>query len=453
MSSSLDDYLDDLSDYDFDYSDYGLDDEDFDYSDYGLDDDDFDYSDYGLDDDDFDFDYSDYLPTPTSSSSYPTSTSYDWLSGGVSGDSGDSDDGDNETPSSSDFDMNLDGTPPSGDSSSDGLPSSFGGAFGSDFSNQQTSDSCVSEVAFKTTGPKVDLAFDVIFLVLFIALAVFTVIRLFKIKRNGGGMVKWVLFPVSLFFTILYLLLDMITLILSECVMMRGDKYQDAQTAVYWFSRLSVFLLIVIIMLPICRKLQQGGGIFATLTLVVHSVWLALTGIFLLVSLAVNTRVRTGDSLSPNFVKASNGVTMAYSVFLFIAALLALVNMGIALVRKANLRKGLTLLTVPVLALSTLILTLILMGGFADRVYGDMGRPAKYYQQSEDAQIFLSRFFYAVSFVSALFIAGANTASDDAAQSAPSMTQTPKPTEYYQPQPQFQAQPVTTAPVPAPAQH
>jgi hypothetical protein len=198
MSSfSLDDYLDDLSDYGFDYSDFGLDDEDFDYSDY-LNDDDFDYSDYGLDDEDFDFDYSDYLPSSTSSASYPTSTSYDWLSGGDSGD-----DGDITTPSSSDYDMNLDGTPPNGEGSTNGLPSSLGGAFGSDFSNQQVSDSCVSEVAFKTTAPKVDLAFDVIFLVLFIALAVFTVIRLFKIKRNGGGMVNWVLFPISLFFTIL----------------------------------------------------------------------------------------------------------------------------------------------------------------------------------------------------------------------------------------------------------
>ncbi|KAL4748191.1 hypothetical protein BDW72DRAFT_215025 [Aspergillus terricola var. indicus] len=430
MSSTLDDYLDDLSDYDIDYSDFGLDDEDFDYSDYGLDDDDFDYSDYGLDDDDFD--YSDYLPTSTSSGSYPTSTSYDWLSGG---DSGNGDEGDNETPGSSNFDMNLDGTPPSGDSSSDDLPSSLGGldAFASDYSGQQTSDSCVSEVAFKTTGPRVDLAFDVIFLVLFIALAVFTVIRLFKIKRNGGGMAKWLLFPVSLFFTILYIFLDFITLILSECIMMRGDKYQQAQTAVDWLSRLSVFLLIVIILLPICRKLQQGGGIFATLTLVVHSIWLALTGIFLLVSLAINTRVRdalfrSGDDISFDLRKASNGVTMAYSVFLFIAALLAVANMGIALLRKANLRKGITLLTIPVLALSTLILTLILMGGFADRVYGDIGRSPKYFQQSEDAQVFLARLFYAIAFVSALFIAGANTANDDAAQSAPSMAQAPKPT-------------------------
>lgn len=89
------------------------------------------------------------------------------------------------------------------------------------------------------------------------------------------------------------------------------------------------------------------------------------------------------------------------------------------------------------------------MGGFADSVYGSKNRSAKYFQQSGDAQTFLARLFYAVSFVSALFVAGANTANDDAAQSVPSMTQNPKPTEYYQPQPQ----PVTTAPVPAQAQH
>ncbi|KAL4990017.1 hypothetical protein BDW68DRAFT_175379 [Aspergillus falconensis] len=404
MSSSLDDYLDDLSDYDVDLSDYG------------LDEDDLDYSDYGLDDDDFDFDYSDYLPTSTSSGSYPTSTSYHWLSG----DDND-DDADNDTPSSSDFDMNLDGTPPSGDSSSGDVPSSLGGldAFGSDYSSQQTSDSCVSEVAFKTTGPKVDLAFDVIFLVLFLGLAVFTVFRLLKINKNGGGMVKWVLFPVSLFFAILYLFLDMITLILSECLIMRYDKYQQAEAAVVWFNRLSVFLLIVTVLLPICLKLQ-GGGTFRTLTLFANSAWLALTGIFLIVSLALYTRIadarfRTGDYLKPNFLKASRDVSMV------------------------------TVLTILVLALSTLILTLILMGGFADTNYGDAGRSAKYYEQSGDAQAFLTRLFYAIVFVSALFIAGTNTASEDAAQPTSSMAQTPKPAEYYQPQP------ATTAPVPAPA--
>ncbi|KAL5048595.1 hypothetical protein BDW71DRAFT_15148 [Aspergillus fruticulosus] len=434
MSSSLDDYLDDLSDYDVDLSDYG------------LDEDDLGYSDYGLDDDDFDFDYSDYLPTSTSSGSYPTSTSYHWLSG----DDND-DDADNDTPSSSDLDMNLDGTPPSGDSSSGDVPSSLGGlgAFGSDYSSQQTSDSCVSEVAFKTTGPKVDLAFDVIFLVLFLGLAVFTVFRLLKINKNGGGMVKWVLIPVSLFFAILYLFLDMITLILSECLIMRYDKYQQAEAAVVWFNRLSVFLLIVTVLLPICLKLQ-GGGTFRTLTLFANSAWLALTSIFLIVSLALYTRIadarfRTGDYLKPNFLKASRDVSMVYHVFLFIAALLAVANMGFALFRKANLRKGVTVLTILVLALSTLILTLILMGGFADTNYGDAGRSAKYYEQSGDAQAFLTRLFYAIVFVSALFIAGTNTASEDAAQPTSSMAQTPKPAEYYQPQP------ATTAPVPAPA--
>ncbi|KAL4973049.1 hypothetical protein BDW66DRAFT_154198 [Aspergillus desertorum] len=394
MSSSLDDYLDDLSDYDIDLSDYGLDEDDIDYS--------------------------DYLPSSTSSGSYPTSTSYDWLSGDdYDGDS------DNTSSSSSNFDLGLDGTSPSGSSDGDSLPTSFDGlgAFGSGYFSEQTSDSCVSEVAFKTTAPRVDLAFDVIFLILFLGLAVFTVLRLVKVNKNGGGMAKWVLLPVSLFFAVLYLFLDMIFLILSQCMIMRYDKYQLALTAVAWFNSLSIFLLIVTILLPICLKLQ-GTGKLRALTLFAHSAWLALTGIFLVVSLALYTRISdalfgTGDSLRLDFLEASRDVSM------------------------------ITLLTVPILALSALTLTLILMGGFADTNYGDAGRSAKYYEQSVHAQAFLTRLFYAIALVSALFVAGLNTADEDAAQSAPAlyMAQMPKPAEYYQPQPQS----ATTTPVPAPA--
>ncbi|KAJ0423598.1 hypothetical protein BJY00DRAFT_277880 [Aspergillus carlsbadensis] len=127
--------------------------------------------------------------------------------------------------------------------------------------------------------------------------------------------------------------------------MMRGDKYQLAQIAVTWFDNLSVFLLIVLILLPICLKLQQGGGKIASLTLIVHSVWLGLTGIFLIVSLATFTRIqdalyRSGDSIDRDLPEASRDVSMTYYVFLFLAALLASANMFFAIFRKANIRKG-----------------------------------------------------------------------------------------------------------------
>lgn len=75
-----------------------------------------------------------------------------------------------------------------------------------DYSQQETSSSCVSEAAFKSTAPKVDLAFDVIFLVLFIGLAGVAGFRLLKSKSRGAAIAKWFLFPVSLFFAILYAL-------------------------------------------------------------------------------------------------------------------------------------------------------------------------------------------------------------------------------------------------------
>jgi phosphoglycerol transferase MdoB-like AlkP superfamily enzyme len=71
-------------------------------------------------------------------------------------------------------------------------------------SNQKTSKTCVSGAAFKQNAPKVDLAFDVIFLVLFLALAGIAGFRLLKSKQKGSAIGKWFLFPISLFFAILY---------------------------------------------------------------------------------------------------------------------------------------------------------------------------------------------------------------------------------------------------------
>ncbi|KAL3482175.1 hypothetical protein BJX99DRAFT_268552 [Aspergillus californicus] len=442
--------------------------------------------DYGIDLDSLDIpsDISDYyLPTETDYGlSYPTgsSDSDDWLDQYLGSDSSDdyssdSSDSYGSSDSNSDYgssdsndydstdfgisDYGGDDLPTNGD-----LPPGFDSdinAIGTDYSSMETSNSCISEVAFKERAPKVDLAFDVIFLVLFIAIGGITAFRLLKSKQKGAALAKWFLFPVSLFFAILYLLIDMITLILSECVMMRVDKFQLAQIAVHWFDSLSVFLLIVLILLPICLKLQRGGGKFASLTLVVHSIWLALCGIFLLVSLATYSRIqdaiyRTQDRISNNLPKASRGVTMAYYVFLFLGALLASANMFLALFRSANIRKGSLLLSTPALVLSTLALTLVLMGGFADREYGDDGRSAAYIEKSGDAQVFLTRLFYAIAFLSALVIAGSHQVIDESTAPAPPMSQPvigpePAAAAEYQPIPPVAVADQAHTPVPVPA--
>ncbi|KAL4879289.1 hypothetical protein BJY04DRAFT_220409 [Aspergillus karnatakaensis] len=420
--SSFDDYLDDigLGDYDIpDLSDYDIPDL-------------------------TDYDLSDYMPTATgSSSAYPTSS--------YGGDDDDAD-GDDDGFDISDW---YDGPKSEDDSGSSFTGAGGAGAIGTDYSRQETSSSCVSEVAFKTTGPKVDLAFDVIFLVLFIAIAVFTVIRLLKSKQKGSLLGKWLLFPASLFFAILYLFIDMITLILSECVMMRYDKFQQAQTAVKWFDSISIYLLIVLILLPICLKLHQSGTKLAKLTFIVHSILLGFLFIFLLVALATYTRIqdalyRSGDSFDIDLVRGTRGVTMTYYVFLFLGALLAGANMFFALFRKSNLRRGVLFLSIPVLALSTLALTLVLMGGYADREYGDDDRSVGYIERSGDAVVFLTRLFYAISFLSALVIASSGeTIYDNTLPPAAPMTQSTYPPQGPGPAPPAE-QTHTPVPVPAP---
>ncbi|KAL2788522.1 hypothetical protein BJX66DRAFT_340195 [Aspergillus keveii] len=451
----MSDYLDDLLD------DYGIDSSDLD--DYGLDSSDLDYLDDYIDD---------YYPTGTDSSpSLPTSGSSSDDYYGYDDDDFDYDDllnGSDSNDDSSSGSYDFGGSSDFGDSDSPmsgDLPPGYG-AFGSDYTFSSTSDSCVTNAAFQTTGPRVDLAFDVIFLVLFLLIGGLAVFRLLRSKSKGAAVGKWVLFPVSLFFAILYILIDFITLILNQCIMMRGDKYQLAQIAVTWFDSLSVFLLIVLILLPICLKLQQGGGKIASLTLIVHSVWLGLTGIFLLVSLATFTRIqdaiyRSGDSIDSDLPEASRDVTMTYYVFLFLAALLGGANLFFALFSRANIRKGSLLIAIPTLIISTLGLTLVLMGGYADQSYGNRTRSASSFEKSQDAQVFLKRFFYVIAFISALMIAGSHQVVDDSTttttQQQPVVAPPPQPQmvqqqpqqqQYYSPSP---VEGTVHAPVPVPA--
>jgi hypothetical protein len=155
---------------------------DYDYDDYGL-------GDYG-DSDDWLDDYldssdssDDYSSSDSSSSDYDSSDYY-------------SSDYDYSDYGSSDYDL-PDDLPTNGD-----LPPGYG-AIGSDYFDMETSDTCVSEVAFKTRAPKVDLAFDVIFLLVFIALGGIAAFRLLKSKQKGAAIGKWFLFPLSLFFALL----------------------------------------------------------------------------------------------------------------------------------------------------------------------------------------------------------------------------------------------------------
>ncbi len=211
-SSYYDDYLDD-----YDLDRYDLD--DYDLDDYDLDD----YLDnYSTDTGPYStktYDWSDYYTT--TGGSYPTSTSSsydDYLddyddNSGSSGSSSGSSGSDSSDFTSSDWDDLPTNGDPSLGSSGGGLPSGYGayGAYGgSDLSNQETSKSCVSAVAFKENAPKVDLAFDVIFLVLFLALAGFAGFRLLKSKQKGSAIGKWFLFPISLFFAILYVSHDLL---------------------------------------------------------------------------------------------------------------------------------------------------------------------------------------------------------------------------------------------------
>jgi hypothetical protein len=101
------------------------------------------------------------------------------------------------------------------------------------------------------------------------------------------------------------------------------------------------------------------------------------------------------------------------------------------------------------------------MGGYADQSYGNRTRSASSFEKSQDAQVFLKRFFYVLAFISALMIAGSHQVVDDSAttttQQQPVVAPPPQP-QMVQQQPQqqqyYSASPVegtVHAPVPVPA--
>jgi hypothetical protein len=104
------------------------------------------------------------------------------------------------------------------------------------------------------------------------------------------------------------------------------------------------------------------------------------------------------------------------------------------------------------------------MGGYADLSYGNRTRSASSYEKSQDAQVFLKRFFYVLAFISALMIAGSHQAGDDSATTTqqpvvapppqPQMAQNQGLPQQPQQQQYYSASPVegtVHAPVPVPA--
>jgi MFS superfamily sulfate permease-like transporter len=134
------------------------------------------------------------------------------------------------------------------------------------------------------------------------------------------------------------------TLIQCSIVSIRG--YQLINIPTSWFGLVGNFLLIALIMIPLCKRLVQGNSKIAKMVTIVNSLYIALLAVVLLCALATYTRVvdapysgryRTSDLFLAVHQKR---LRTAYSVLAIIGMLMAAANMLFALARGRHLRKG-----------------------------------------------------------------------------------------------------------------
>ncbi|PGH23160.1 hypothetical protein AJ80_02794 [Polytolypa hystricis UAMH7299] len=282
-------------------------------------------------------------------------------------------------------------------------------SFGSSSSNQ-----CGS-YAFSVPESKISLAFTAIFFLIFVVLLFWTCIRTCRRGKVRG--LVWLFF--SLVLAILASALNIIISVLQECSILSAAGTQRIAIGLDWAQMLAEFLLIVIIMITITNALHQGTGAIAKTVSILHSTYLAILGIMMITTLAVNTAVTDAAYNSSysrstlNLVKHVVPLRIAYYVLAVVALLMATASIAVAVLRHHSARSGALKVWVPLLIIFSLGMVLLNMAGYINRVYTTVSTYSNAaFFRSILAQQFLQYFFYAMTFISALAVCGSSQLDD-----------------------------------------
>ena len=133
---------------------------------------------------------------------------------------------------------------------------------------------------------------------------------------------------------------------LLECDIASVTVYQLVGLVPSWLIPVAHFLLIAVIMIPICKRLVQGNRNIAKMVTTVHTGYIVLLGIVLLCYLAIYTHLvdaayRTGTRADVSGLRLhQRRLATAYYVLAVIGMLMAAANMLFALARGHHLRRG-----------------------------------------------------------------------------------------------------------------
>ncbi|KAL4872836.1 hypothetical protein BDV12DRAFT_126769 [Aspergillus spectabilis] len=279
--------------------------------------------------------------------------------------------------------------------------------------------SCDSD-AFSREAPRINIAFQSLFCLVAIILYFIAQSRVSRRKKEGFPLPGKILLILTILFAAFYYIVALVVIALIECSPSSYSDLWPASVTATWLRQLSIYILNVIFLVTIAKKIQNDTGSVQKAVVTYQSAWAGLIAIFLAAALAIETVIfdkanNASDyddyELIDDLYNPQRALWMVYSVVSVIGILIASVTLIQALRPAQGLPRGQTLTTWSwILIITALGYNLTSLGSYADRAFGYSRYitldSALELEKKGHAVSFLASFFYSTAFYAALQLLG-----------------------------------------------
>lgn len=132
--------------------------------------------------------------------------------------------------------------------------------------------------------------------------------------------------------------------VMNECLTSM-EAATIANTSLAWTTTVSVYTLLGVIIVSICRQMHAvAGQVLSKLVSIAHIIYMVVLGIFMLAFLGFQTNFyhrRFWSEAEVLRMQATNaGLAVTYDVLALLGALLATANIGFAIMRSSKLKSS-----------------------------------------------------------------------------------------------------------------
>ncbi|KAL4886617.1 hypothetical protein BJY04DRAFT_75818 [Aspergillus karnatakaensis] len=275
-----------------------------------------------------------------------------------------------------------------------------------------SSISCDSS-AFALDSPRIDIAFQSLFLLATIILYFIAQSRISRGKKEGFSVPGKALLILSVLFAVFAFILAIVITALTQCSPGVTDDIMPASVVQSWLSQFALYILNLLLLLTVPKKYAtEFPGSVSRPAILFQQSWAAFMGVLLVAGLSIETALQVylySDSYSDyekvdELAEPLRGVWTTSSVINVVGVLVATATVGAAS-RAAQGVKTLSTWT-PVFSISTLAFNLAVLGGYVDRAFDNLNNYSlgdfAEYERKRHAAYFLTWFFFCLAFFAAL---------------------------------------------------